>query len=151
MMLPRFVKPIFYFLMIILVSEYTYASSCLDFDQHQCCLKCKGGFFLDECKCYDKDEYSEFFVKMNHYVYILLFVVIPCTILSVGYVFLRYSQLNSLLETSKKYRFGPNVIFEDTEQETQSSNVQGFERSEQKKDNQEVELSENNLDEPLNL
>lgn len=136
---------------LLILSTFTIARGCEKFNSEECCVKCDPIYFLYKCSCYQKEEYYEFFVKMNPYLYMLLFIAIPSAVLSLGYILGRYGKRQGLLSASKLERRGPPVIFDDSEQGIETETIVEEETLNEKYSTQNsIEMQGDNLGAPLN-
>lgn len=72
-------------------------------------------YILNRCECFDEKTTFKFFLKMNHIVFIFLFVLIPLVAIALLFIKMKWNEAKLEEEDLVKLRQGNSVEFEQKE------------------------------------
>lgn len=80
-----------------------------------CCTACEPKYFVAKCKCLVDDGGIKFFARMNEFIFILIFIFLPMTLVTIFYMRSKAKFYNDLAQRAKIDRRGDPVMFDDKE------------------------------------
>lgn len=78
-----------------------------------CCTTCAKGYILNRCFCFSETKYIKFFLTMNHFVFILCFIVLPLVLITYVFVRFKWGAIEKEREDIKTIRLGSPVEFDE--------------------------------------
>lgn len=80
-----------------------------------CCSKCKDTFFVAKCQCISENGNIKFFAKMNEFIFLLFFIILPISLITLFYLKTKAKGYSEIIEAAKIDRRGAPVMFDDQE------------------------------------
>ena len=96
-----------------LASQISHCKTMTKVNGSDCCQTCLENYLLNRCHCFSEKEHIKFFLTMNHFVFMIGFILLPLAIIGGVFLKFKWDAIAKEQEDLRSKRLGNPIEFDE--------------------------------------